>query len=241
MPEDRPDEDLLLSEPQVREIIERAARREPGADGVTVAELRQIARELEIDEPALNNALEEVLGQTPPTPAAGSWFRRQVARLGGLLDDILPRRGRLLSGVALGAALGWSSAAFSPGSEMDVPVGLAMVLLTVANSLSRRLYGRFERFVAETVGMWSAFAAFWSVTYGGPTGDLATWVGINLVAATIWGWFVVRRSRDDRLLPSGPETLRGFVESSPDEESSVRRDLTLLSALLASRVRPQTS
>ena len=189
--------DLILSESQVRQIIERAVKNDPKSTGISVAELQRIAEELDIDRIALNRALDEVLAQPPAGIDTRTLVKRLVDGLSLLLDDVLPRRARLLSGVAFGASVGWVSGAFSPGSELDVPVGIAMVALTFANSISRKLGHRFRAFVAETAGMWGAFAATWAATYGSVTDDLLAWVGLNTIVSLAWGWFLIRRSPND--------------------------------------------
>lgn len=114
-------QDLTFSESQVRQIIERAVRAEPEATDISLAELQRIADELDIDRAALTRALEEVLAQPPAEMHTRTLLKRQVDGLSHLIDDVLPRRGRLLSGVVFGASVGWVSGAFSAGSELDVP------------------------------------------------------------------------------------------------------------------------
>ena len=62
MKRERLPDDMVLSEEEVREIVERAARELPASSGITVAELRQIAAELDIDPKALTRALDQVVG-----------------------------------------------------------------------------------------------------------------------------------------------------------------------------------
>ena len=59
-------DDLVLSESQLRDIIERAARMSE-QDGVSIAELRRIAHELDIDPQAVDRALAQVLTEEPVT------------------------------------------------------------------------------------------------------------------------------------------------------------------------------
>ena len=61
---DWPEEDRVVSESQLRDIIERAARMSE-QDGVSIAELRRIAHELDIDPQAVDRALAQVLTEEP--------------------------------------------------------------------------------------------------------------------------------------------------------------------------------
>lgn len=60
MGDDRLPDDMLLSEDQVRDFIERAALVQPRPLGTSVAELREIADELDIDPMGFNQALDQV-------------------------------------------------------------------------------------------------------------------------------------------------------------------------------------
>jgi hypothetical protein len=60
-------ESLLLTEAQVREIIERAATMPTRRDDISVKELKAIASELDIDANSLERALDEVLFETQST------------------------------------------------------------------------------------------------------------------------------------------------------------------------------
>ncbi len=92
-----PDE-IVLSDAQVRDVIERATRVVPERNGITVADLRQIATELDIDPRALEAALDHVIGLPVPGRPIRSWFNRQMATLGRFADSFLPQSGRLIVG-----------------------------------------------------------------------------------------------------------------------------------------------
>lgn len=208
MPSDDMPKDLQLTQTQLRDIIERAARAEPRAHGVTVPELRQIAEELDIDPWALEQALHDVVGLPYPGRPIRSWLHRQVTRLGHLCDQILPQRARLGSGILVGGFLGALSALASVSVEftvdgttysrggaaiMAVPIAVAMILLILANSLSRRLDGRLGRFLAESASMQISSGVSAALVIGSVTDDLVTWTLTMIVGATIWGLLVVRR------------------------------------------------
>ena len=192
----------MLTESQFREVIERATRSELRDPGISLDILRQVAEELEIDPKELQQALHTVLAAPEPRRPV-DWTRRIDARIGHLLEDILPRTGRSVVGALIGGSLGWFSAYVAmivdtgANAFIDVPVAVTMVLLTVANSLGRRLDGRFGRFVGETAAMGTAFGVAWALTHGDVTGDLATWVLSCIAAATAWGWLVVRNPRSN--------------------------------------------
>jgi len=202
-------DDLVLSESQVRDVIERAVRAEARSDGTSIAMLRQIAQELEIDPVALERALHDVVGLPVKGKPIRSWISRRVTRLCHAVDLFLPRKGRLVAGLMLGGSLGWLSAHIAVGLRVvigtitgtsgsaafiDVPIAIVLILLTLANSLSRRLDGHFVRYLAETGVTAGAFASAWALTAGRFTIDLATGVALYTAAAAVWGWFVVRRS-----------------------------------------------
>lgn len=202
-------EDLVLSEAQLRAVIERAARAEPRPEGTSIAVLRQIAAELDIDPAALERALNEVVGLPVQGKPVRSWINRRVTRLGHALDLVLPRRGRLVAGLLLGGSLGWLSAQVAlglrlpggmgssgSGAFVDVPITIALILLTLANSLSRRLDRRFARYLAETAALWGGLAVTWSITAGEATNDLVSLVLLVMAASAVWGWLVVRRRSD---------------------------------------------
>jgi hypothetical protein len=73
-----------------------------------------------------------------------------------------------------------------------VPVGIALVVLTIANSISRRADGRFDRFMVESAATWAAFTILWSATHGTFTSDVITWLLTCVGAAAAWGWMFVR-------------------------------------------------
>lgn len=76
---DRFSEDRVLRYSQLREVIERAALMSD-EDGVTVAELRSIAEELELDPGAVERALGQVLAEQD-TGDPGQRISRAVASL----------------------------------------------------------------------------------------------------------------------------------------------------------------
>jgi len=222
-------EDLVLTEAQLRAVIERATRAEPRPEGTSIAVLRQIAAELDIDPAALERALDEVVGLPVRGKPVHSWINRRVTRLGHALDLVLPRKGRLAAGLLLGGSLGWLSAEVAlglrlpsgmgssgSGAFVDVPITIALVLLTLANSLSRRLDGRFARYLAELAATWGAFVIAWGVTAGGVSGDLARGALLISMAAAVWGWLVVRRKS-----AGGPDTPERVLPVTP-----VRADAT---------------
>jgi len=157
----------------------------------------------------------------------------------------------LTASLAIGASLGWLSRyvtvglrrtidgfTYSTGGAgyIDVPTAIAMVLLTVANSLARRHEGRPGKSLAETVGLWGAFATAWIVTWGGVSGDLIGWTLGSLTVATIWGIIVVRpRTR------LGPPPHLDMVDAhrlppaKPSHDNEVRRVRVALADLILPR------
>ena len=217
-------EDLVLTESQFREVIERATRADLRDPGIPLDVLRQVAAELEIDPKELQLALRAVLAVPDSRGSVRGWLGGIDTRIGHLLEDILPRKARPAVGALAGGSLGWLSAhvaatvATGANAFIDVPVAVALVLLTGANSLSRRLDGRFAEFVGETVAMWAAFGLAWTLTFGEVTGDIVTWVSSCVAAATVWGWLVVRKSGPDGLV--GARAVRVVEDGSRGSEDS---------------------
>jgi len=241
-------DDFMLSDTQLREVIERAARAEPRTSGISITMLRQVAAELEIDPTALARALDEVVGLPVRGRPVRSWFRRQATRAGRFLSQFLPREGRLVASLTLGAAFGWLSGnvaksimmtvngmriATTGTAFLDVPLAIAIVVLTFANSLARRHEGGLRRYLAETFVLWGGFAAVWSLTSGhGLTDDLLRWTLGGLFVASAWGIAIIRPrpwlgSGQARL----PVAHRRPPAVEPPADTEVRR----------SRVRPLAS
>jgi len=230
-------ENLTLSDAQVREVIERAARLEPRSERVSVRELRQIAAELDIVPDALEQALEEIIRPSTLRRIRSRCCHR-LTRIGWVADRLLPRRGRLAGGCAVGGLLGWASAyvmslaPFSIGSIhvtpgagaiVDVPVTLALVLMTLANSLSRRVHGALAKYLRETWALWLGFGAGWSGTHGSVTADMLWWLAIGLSGLTVWGCLVVRGDRGaDSGVPLLGATGDPRVADNPTETESAR-------------------
>ncbi len=190
-------DDAMLTEAQFREVIDRATRAELRDPGVTIDVVRQVAAELNIDEHQLERALRVVLAppdadRIPAPPLRGS-------AIGRALNDILPRRGRALVFAVIGAALGWFSAHIGNTLDtgamgfVDVPIGIGLILLGLANSVNRRGDGRVRSFILESVATWTAFDIAWSVAHGRITGDVLTYFASSLIGASLWGWLFVRR------------------------------------------------
>lgn len=204
---DLPD-DLVLSEAQFREVIDRATRMERSDDGVSVTILRQVADELNIDPGALQQALGDVVGLPDKQRPMRGWAKRRFMQLCRASDQVLPGRARLAAGIVVGASLGWLSAHVAAGlqaiiggvsasigssSFIDLPVAAALIVLTIANSLGHRYSGGFRRYCAETIGTWGAFAVAWMVTFGAATSDLMTWVALATSGALLLGWLIIPR------------------------------------------------
>lgn len=77
---------------------------------MTVAELRRIAQELDIDAESLERALDEMISLPVAGQPIRNGFKRQLTTLGHLVDPLLPSKGRLVGGALFGGIAGWLNA-----------------------------------------------------------------------------------------------------------------------------------
>lgn len=230
-----PDE-IVLSDAQVRDVIERATRVVPERNGITVADLRQIAAELDIDTRALDAALDQVIGLPVPGRPIRSWFKRQIATLGRVTDSFLPQSGRLIGSAIFGGIAGWLNAflmVFSLNGHS--PIGAAMIGLTIANLLSRRLDRNLPRYLAETYATWGSYGVLWSITYGHVTQNLVLWIALWTSLATVSGFLLVRDSSRRGGKPAYPHdvTQQSAREAFGDSHEMRRVRHSMPSALVA--------
>lgn len=180
--ERRPGEHVL-TEAEVHAVLRRAVEIESkGTGGLTLEEVRRIAREAGISPTALEAAFREVLetaqspapAEPPPPPKPPSLLRRLLrpAALAGM-------------GLLVGAWTAW----WTGGYGLDDP--LAAALLAVASlklAFHHRRRGDQESFQTDTVALWAGLAAAW--VFGG---DVANpWGGHTIIldpggAATLYG------------------------------------------------------
>jgi hypothetical protein len=217
---------MVLSESQLRDVIERAVRVLPEKTGVTVAELREIAAELDIDPRALERALDDVIGLPIPGQPVRTWLKRQITKLGRLTDRVLPQTGRLATFGLLGAIAGWLNAFLMVFAlNGHYPIAAAMLGLTLANLLSRRLDKNFSRYLAETFAQWGCYAVLWSLTYGNVTQNLVIWFVLWTALASAAGWFMVRdRDNDGQYTPSLPQSSPDTAMPGAQDPNSARRE-----------------
>jgi hypothetical protein len=173
---------LPLAERDVHEILERAAAiDEQRARAVTVAELRDIAREAGISDEAFAQALREFQSSSAPS-------HRRLARRtdeGAWLPDVLaglarPGWGRS-GGLAVGGfALGGFIRAFGEYGlhNLFALVLIAVFSLTLAIDNGQR--GSQASFQMELLHTWFGFAVGWSFLNGAVLGEMAA------VTATLW-------------------------------------------------------
>ena len=181
---------MVLSDEQVRQVIERAVRSQPKGTGISIAELRQIAAELDIDSHALEQALDQVVGLPIEGPPVRSWLKRKFNSVGRFVDRFLPQRGRLVYSVLIAGLAGWLNAFLMDFSiNAHYPIAAVMIGGMLLNLLSRRPDHRFRAFVAETLGMWVVYGTAWALTFGGVTDNLVVWC-VLWSSLGLLGWFV---------------------------------------------------
>jgi hypothetical protein len=144
-------------------------------------------------------ALDEVVGLPIAGHPVRTWLKRQLTKIGRQIDQFLPPKGRLVAGGLFGGIAGWLNAFLADGFAVQIhyPIAIAMVGITVANLLSRRLDRSLFKFLAETVATWGLYAVLWAATYGHVTENLVLWVGLWTAAAAITGWMLMRDASTD--------------------------------------------
>ena len=242
MGETKPPNDLVLTEAQVREVIELATRLPSSKEGISLSDLRQIARELDIDQDALDRALAEVLGR----PSA----RFLMTRLGRLLVN----RGRAVVGALIGSVLGWWSGFATDalrevingmtvmkgsGAFIDVPVAIALILLTLLNSLSRWLDARRRDYVVETVATWGFFLAARALQDGYITQDGTRFVAMAVLTSCLWGWLTIRPRPGSQVRLEHAPGAQGAPSMEEAERTGLQRSAQL--TVMASVLRIRTS
>jgi hypothetical protein len=186
-------QDLVLSDAEVRDVIERALREESTGQGISIAELRSIAAELDIEPSALEAALDQVVGLPIPGQPIRSWLKRQMTRLGRLADSFLPRTGRVLGFAIFGGIAGWLNSFLTTFSiNAHYPIAAAMIGLTAANLLGRRIDQKLHSFILETLATWLLYGVAWSVTYGGVNDRIVFWVVFWASQASMLGYILMR-------------------------------------------------
>jgi hypothetical protein len=235
----RPPQDLVLSDAEVRDVIDRAVRTQTRPNGVTIAELRQIAAELDIDPNAFEQALDQVVGMPIPGKPIRSWLKRQMTKLGRLTDAFLPQTGRLIGFGMFGAIAGWLNAYLMDFSiNAHYATAAAMIGLTAANLLSRRLDQKLARFITETLAQWVLYGAAWSVTYGGVTDNLVIWVVFWTSQASMLGYILMRDATGTpRGTPISDSTTEQSASMQSDDDTArmrvrIKYPLLLWSTLL---------
>lgn len=232
-PNELPD-DLKLTEAQVRAIVERALREPPASTLITMAQLREIAAELDIDQSALAAAARTVLASDAPSDAmeigvAESLLRKASrASLGrvALLGTFATALGVFTTYVEAGGLDTLLNLTTMPGSGsfVDVPVGVFLIVLTLVNAYSRLRVGKRMHFLLESVATWVGFAAGWTLGNGGLTTDLATFVGLTLAGSVILTWKRLHTGAKRIRTAVAELSARGHAASSASDEQ-MRRDL----------------
>lgn len=210
-------ESLSLTETQVREIIERAARMPARRDNISVQELRAIASELDIDSESLERALSEVLFEAQST--LFSPVPRKTLRVGlGLIAGASLGLATGFLGLAIRIVVAGGSATLGSNAYIDMPVSLLLTALSLTSLFWNKKVGSLRQFLAEVGALWGTYFVGWSIVSGGATADLTAFVLSGVAVSTVVGVLVLRRSPPTGL-PSRSDTLAP-VESDSDTSTS---------------------
>lgn len=226
-------DDLKLSEAQVQAIVERALRAPPASTLITMAQLREIAAELDIDQSALAAAARSVLAGSAPSATvdvgvAESLLRKASrARLGraALLCAFTAALGVFTTYVEAGGLDSVLNRTTMPGSGsfVDVPVGVFLIVLTLVNAYSRLRFGKRIQFLVESVATWLGFAAGWTLGNGGLTADLATFVALTLAGSVLLTWKRLHTG-GKRIRAALAELIARGDAAGSTSENQMRRD-----------------
>ncbi len=180
--------EVRLTEEQVREVIERAARLPARSDLVSVSELRQIAMELDVDPDALEEALSEVLDvDHAPAPKRSLARKVQGALAGGVLGA-----GSALIGAALAYFFDNIIVTMTSSLFVDTAVTLALVWLTLSSLRHNRREGRLRDYLLEVGTLWATFVGAWTLVHGGPGSDVNALGSIAFALSVVVGLLALR-------------------------------------------------
>ena len=155
------DPPVKLSASQVSLILQRASEIDARGDTLSVEELRRIAAEAGIDAGATNTAIAEIMAEeeAPPVPAAPS------ARKAPATTSPFPSSLRILTGGAVGAAVGFLTTISDEAAILGIGTAVMYLLLRSLQSMKRGSQFDFQ------------------------LQNFALWLG-TMVAATASGFFV---------------------------------------------------
>ena len=211
MEKDSTPDEVRLTEEQVREVIERAARLPARRDMVSVSELRQIAAELDVDPDALDQALAGVLA-AENVPATKGGLARKLR--GGLAGGILGA-GSALIGAALNYFFNDIIVTMTSSLFVDTSVTLALVWLTLSALRHNRRDGRFRDYLLEVGTLWATFVGTWSLVHGGMGSDVNALGTIGITLSVVVGLVALRPKLPPRI---------GALPAPVDQDDLVAED-----------------
>ena len=155
------DSPVKLSASQVSLILQRASEIDARGDTLSVEELRRIAAEAGIDAGATNTAIAEIMAEegAPPVPSAPSAPKAPAT------TSPLPSSLRILTGGAVGAAVGFLTTISDEAAILGIGTAVMYLLLRALQSMKRGSQFDFQ------------------------LQNFALWLG-TMVAATASGFFV---------------------------------------------------
>ena len=166
-----------FSDQAARRIIERAMELDQRDGGrIPEAELREIARQLDISDRAVTLAIGEMIQVRLRGPRHIDW-RQLVAPIVAVT-----------TGGAVGLWLRSTGRELHLGLERNDPLFavLALQVLALCIAIGAKGVGKQRRFQLTNIAMWSAFVAGWSLVHGYAT-DLILSIGLGYGLATALG------------------------------------------------------
>jgi hypothetical protein len=195
MPKERAQaNDALLSEAEVRQVLQRAARLEAGGS-LSVAELTRVAQEAGFSPETVAIAIRDVLEALDLSQAPSQAASAPIEH--GATSKRLRKLAswpRLLLSALVGGSIGFFSRFTSTqpyGDDSALFAVLVLVVATLFRAVHHRRDGDHEAFQLEVAGIWAGFTAGWSLAHGAVWGDLLFTTSLIWLVSAILGALII--------------------------------------------------